>query len=158
MQPPSRLPQLQTRSRRNRQILPLLRLRTRQANGSSHHPESGDGRRLMMALSTGMYPSGNPAFFQIAAASDCGYDVEAMTRIDWGKERQRLTEHYAAMADGELQKIAAQFSSLTSMAQETLRTEMNSRGIQLTPAESANSRDNGAADKSVPVLIAQYLS
>jgi Putative prokaryotic signal transducing protein len=81
-----------------------------------------------------------------------------MTRIDWGKERQRLTEHYAAMADGALQKIAAQFSALTAMAQETLRTEMNSRGIQLTAAESANSRDNGAADKSVPVLIAQYLS
>jgi hypothetical protein len=80
-----------------------------------------------------------------------------MTQIDWENERQRLTERYAAMEDGELQKIAAQFSSLTPMAQETLRAEIDSRGMQIKSAPPG-ARDNGGTDKSAPALIAQFLS
>jgi hypothetical protein len=51
------------------------------------------------------------AFFQMAALPCYGYDADSMTQIDWEQERQRLAAHYAAMEDGELRKIAAQFSS-----------------------------------------------
>jgi len=62
-----------------------------------------------------------------------------MTEIDWERERQRLMARYAAIEDGELQKIAAEVSSSHPTAQEALRIDLHSRGIQI--GASANSRD-----------------
>jgi hypothetical protein len=111
----------------------------------------------MMALCTGMYPSGNLAFFQIAVASDCGYDAGAMTQMDWEKERHRLEARYAAMQDSELEKVAIDFSSLTAIARTVLHSEMSKRG--LTPAaEIAANHLRGIAESEArkPVMIRHY--
>ena len=49
---------------------------------------------------------------------------------DW----QRLTEHYREMSDGELEELAADFVDLTETAQQVLRNEMRSRGLDESPA------------------------
>jgi len=111
----------------------------------------------MMALSTGMYPSGNPAFFQIAAASDCGYDAGAMTQMDWEKECHRLEARYAAMQDSELEKVAVDFSSLTEIARTVLHSEMSKRGLT-PPAEIAANhlREIAESEARKPVIIRRY--
>lgn len=110
-----------------------------------------------MALSTGMYPSGNPAFFQIAAASDCGYDAGAMTQMDWEKERHRLEARYAAMQNSELEKVAVDFSSLTEIARTVLHSEMSKRGLT-PPAEIAANhlREIAESEARKPVIIRRY--
>ncbi|HEY1802148.1 MAG TPA: hypothetical protein VGG46_14560 [Terriglobales bacterium] len=44
-------------------------------------------------------------------------------------ERRRLTELYASMTDGELQKLASDEASLTDMAWEILEDELDYRGL-----------------------------
>lgn len=44
-------------------------------------------------------------------------------------ERRRLTELYAGMADGELQKLASESASLTDMAWAILEDELDHRGL-----------------------------
>jgi hypothetical protein len=44
-------------------------------------------------------------------------------------ERRRLTELYAGMADGELQKLASEAASLTDQAWEILEDELDHRGL-----------------------------
>src|ERR1700753_1959363 len=57
--------------------------------------------------------------------------LEAMRRIDWEKERTRLTHLYAGMEDGELEKIGANPDSLTAVACQVLAAEMLKRGMKL---------------------------
>jgi hypothetical protein len=54
-----------------------------------------------------------------------------MSKVDWEKERQRLTERYFAMEDGELNKIAADWDSLSDAARDVLQAEMSRRGLQM---------------------------
>jgi hypothetical protein len=56
---------------------------------------------------------------------------------DW----QRLTEHYRALSDEELEELAADFVDLTETAREVLRNEMRSRGL-----------DDPASARSAPAL------
>jgi hypothetical protein len=49
--------------------------------------------------------------------------------IDQAGEWQRLTEHYRAMYDEELLKLAAEFGDLTEMAKQVLRDELRIRGL-----------------------------
>jgi hypothetical protein len=42
---------------------------------------------------------------------------------------RRLSEHYAQMLDGELLKLASEYSDLTEVAQQALRDEMRKRGL-----------------------------
>jgi hypothetical protein len=44
-------------------------------------------------------------------------------------ELRRLTEHYREASDDELRDLAADFTDLTETAQQALRTEMQSRGL-----------------------------
>jgi hypothetical protein len=44
-------------------------------------------------------------------------------------EWRRLTEHYRALGEEELRALALDFSDLTEMAQQALRTELRSRGL-----------------------------
>jgi hypothetical protein len=44
-------------------------------------------------------------------------------------EWQRLVEHYRGLNDDELQGLAADFADLTDSAQQALRSEMRSRGL-----------------------------
>jgi Putative prokaryotic signal transducing protein len=97
------------------------------------------------------------AFFQIATAAATGYHAGAMTQMDWEKERQRLAARYAAMEDGELQKIAKDISLLTAVAQETLRAEMSKRGIPGgIESTTTQSNDGRGPDTAKPVIIRKY--
>jgi hypothetical protein len=59
------------------------------------------------------------------------YDLQAMSKVNWEKERQRLTERYFAMEDGELNKIAADWDALSDAARDVLQAEMSRRGLQM---------------------------
>src|ERR1700675_4284501 len=61
-----------------------------------------------------------------------------MAKIDWEKERQRLTALYASMEDAELEKIGVVPESLTHVARETLGTEMLRRGMKLPETGSVD--------------------
>ena len=52
-----------------------------------------------------------------------------MSQVDWNSERKRLRDRYAAMEDGELEKIASDAGGLTEVASEELKSEMERRGI-----------------------------
>jgi hypothetical protein len=48
---------------------------------------------------------------------------------DLNEQWRRLTEHYAQMLDGELLRLAGQYSDLTEVARQALREEMLKRGL-----------------------------
>ena len=45
------------------------------------------------------------------------------------EQRRRLSEHYSRMLDGELLKLANEYSDLTEVARQVLRDEMLKRGL-----------------------------
>ena len=53
-----------------------------------------------------------------------------MGRIDPERERWRLRQRYAAMRDGELEKVGRDPAALTEWAREALREEMVRRGLK----------------------------
>ena len=53
-----------------------------------------------------------------------------MSEIDSEQERRRLTALYSQMAEGELQEIAAEASTLTEVAQRALPDEFQRRGMR----------------------------
>jgi hypothetical protein len=59
-----------------------------------------------------------------------------MGTIDPEQERQRLTELYSGMADGELEELAIDFASLTDVARRTLKEEMVRRGLAFALPDS----------------------
>jgi hypothetical protein len=62
-----------------------------------------------------------------------------MTNQDNERERQRLTEIYSGMADGELAKIAQDSASLTDVARLALEEEIRRRGnVEAADVETAN--------------------
>jgi hypothetical protein len=56
-------------------------------------------------------------------------ETSAMAILDPWEERKRLAESYSRMADGELEKIAEDSASLTSLARQVLNDEMIRRGL-----------------------------
>ena len=64
------------------------------------------------------------------------YDFHVMTITDPERERQRLDALYSGMTDDELQKIDEDPASLTELARQTLRGEMNRRGLVDPPKET----------------------
>jgi len=58
-----------------------------------------------------------------------------MTSPDSERERQRLAEVYADKADEELAQLAAEASSLTELARETLRAVLSRRGLDIPLVE-----------------------
>jgi hypothetical protein len=74
-----------------------------------------------------------------------------MMRTNPVEEWRRLTEHYRALADHQLEELATEFADLTPEAQQVLRGEMRSRGLrdpQASPEapKSVNRFLNGQAD------------
>ncbi|HTR46359.1 MAG TPA: hypothetical protein VMM16_03095 [Verrucomicrobiae bacterium] len=59
-----------------------------------------------------------------------------MTDQNPGRERQRLAELYAGMADGELEKLAGEAATLSDVAREALRLETSRRGLAVVLQES----------------------
>jgi hypothetical protein len=76
-----------------------------------------------------------------------------MATMDWGKERKRLAEWYAAMENGELQEIANRPESLTDVARQVLRSEMASRGM---PALLEIRQPDAPKPSDPPVMIRRY--
>lgn len=60
-----------------------------------------------------------------------------MARLDSEEERQRLAKLYAAMSDGELEKVADDEASLTDAAREALRAEIERRDLKTALQEPA---------------------
>jgi len=58
-----------------------------------------------------------------------GGSILLLMQDDPNLEWQRLSEHYRQMSDEELRELAADFADLTDLAQQTLRSEMRSRGL-----------------------------
>jgi hypothetical protein len=57
--------------------------------------------------------------------------------LDAQRERRRLAANYAAMTDGELQKLARSAESLTELAWDTLEDELDRRQLELPEEEAA---------------------
>jgi len=85
------------------------------------------------------------------------YGVVIMGQIDELRERKRLAELYAGMANGELEEIAREPDSLTPIARNVLRTEMLSRGME-APTERTEAKESSASGNEAPgpVMIARY--
>lgn len=80
-----------------------------------------------------------------------------MRKIDWEKERQRLTALYANMEDGELNRIATDLDSLNDVAREVLRDEMLKRDREVPPqlaALAASAKQQ--AELSEPEIVGRY--
>jgi hypothetical protein len=58
--------------------------------------------------------------------------------LDEQRERQRLAANYAAMTDGELQKLAQSAESLTELAWDALEDEMDRRHLEFPDDELAD--------------------
>ena len=80
-----------------------------------------------------------------------------MAKIDWGKERERLTGIYAEMSDGELEKVAREADSLTDIARGALRSEMLSRGMP-APSETKPTVETPESDPvhPNPAIVGRY--
>ena len=66
-----------------------------------------------------------------------------MAKIDPEQERRRLAEFYAQQTDGELESVARQSNDLTEIARETLRAELEKRGLYVGSQENATAPDCG---------------
>ena len=67
---------------------------------------------------------------RLDAAREARYPYEVSAR-DNSEERARLARNYAAMSDGELQKLALNPQSLTEAAWEALEDELDGRNLEL---------------------------
>ena len=95
--------------------------------------------------------------FRVAIPVSKRYHARPMTQIDSEKEHQRLVARYAAMEDGELEKVALDFLSLTEVAKSVLHSEMSRRDLT-PPAEIAANHANEIAESEArkPVMIRRY--
>jgi hypothetical protein len=64
-----------------------------------------------------------------------------MTKVDPEEERQRLTERYAGMSEGELLKVGSDGESLTEVARQVLRSEFERRGLDTALFDSGVAAD-----------------
>jgi hypothetical protein len=81
-----------------------------------------------------------------------------MATSDQEKERQRLTKLYAEMADGELEKLAAEGAALGAAARGALKSELARRRLQTTLA-NPDSQETAIGEKSPEVVaLRRYTS
>ena len=73
-----------------------------------------------------------------------------MPDLEQSKERDRLARTYAAMTDGELQRLARNPEALTEMAWEALEDELDRRHLEL-PADEAQAHDEIQLRKLVTI-------
>ena len=72
---------------------------------------------------------------------------------DPAKERQRLMDVYSHMADGELQELAEDTASLTSLASQVLNDEMVRRGLPLQPDSSQPDHDGLPDEMALRAMV-----
>jgi hypothetical protein len=68
-----------------------------------------------------------------------------MPALDPTEERRRLAQFYAAMTDGELEKLADDADSLTALAREALEDELDRRNLDEIPEAPSLARDQISA-------------
>lgn len=75
-------------------------------------------------------------------------------RIDPVEEWQRLTQHYRALTDDQLEELAVDFADLTETAQQILRGEMRIRGLcdPQSPADLSKRSKTGPAPQQEAVF------
>jgi len=95
--------------------------------------------------------------FRVAIPVSKRYHALPMAQIDSEKEHRRLVTRYAAMEDGELEKVALDFPALTEVAKGVLHSEMSRRDLT-PPAEIAANYANEIAESEArrPVMIRRY--
>lgn len=73
------------------------------------------------------------------------------------RERRRLAEWYASMADGELEKVAADAGSLSDAAREALESEISRRGAAIaSPAGLSPSEAEEDAEPPRPLILRSF--
>jgi hypothetical protein len=74
-------------------------------------------------------------------------------------ESQRLRAFYAGLADGELEKLAAEAEDLTEVAKQALEAEITRRRLQLTsemPTPTAPPTNLGEPDQAGLVIVGRF--
>jgi hypothetical protein len=74
--------------------------------------------------------------------------------MDPERERIRLAELYAGMADGELEALAEDWDSLTDAAHQALKDEMARRGLSIAMEEAPPTADDTQLRE--PVTVAEF--
>ena len=74
-----------------------------------------------------------------------------MSDLDPEEERRRLTERYAAMSDGELEKLDERAHSLTEVARQTLERELDRRELAVADDTSQPPADELAVRELVSI-------
>jgi len=70
------------------------------------------------------------------------------------RESQRLAAHYREVSDDELRDLAADFADLTETAQQALRTEIQSRGLQSSGLTDPLRATNARSASNAPLITA----
>ena len=74
-----------------------------------------------------------------------------MPSSDLEYERQRLSQLYADMSDGELELIGKDSAALTDMAQQALHDELGRRKLNITVEEPVAPPDTNSSNSLVTV-------
>ena len=80
-----------------------------------------------------------------------------MAEQNIGRERQRLTEVYAGMEDGELEKLASEAATLSDVAREALRAELSKRKIHVALQITASAERQQEDEHPALVTIRKFL-
>ena len=98
----------------------------------------------------------DPPWHALCLAMGCGSCVipVIMTFVDPEQERQRLTELYARMSKGELRQLHNEAESMTEVAGQALRSEIERRSLGTCDSKT------GADDVEFRelILIRQYMN
>jgi hypothetical protein len=78
-----------------------------------------------------------------------------MAQIDPEREKERLSELYSGMSDGELQKIGRDPTGLTEWAKAVLSKEMHKRGLEWS-AEPKKNSTTALTEKTEIVNLGSY--
>jgi hypothetical protein len=84
------------------------------------------------------------------------YIARTMATLDSEKERRRLAELYGGMADGELEKLAADASSLSDAARSALQFELNRRGSETAMTDPVATAPLSEQEPLGPVTLRRF--
>jgi hypothetical protein len=79
-----------------------------------------------------------------------------MATVDPEKERRRLGQLYAGMADGELEKIAEDAASLSDVAREALQSELGRRHSDFALPDPISFPPPDPEEPPRPVILRRY--
>jgi putative signal transducing protein len=86
------------------------------------------------------------------------YNASIVTEQNSESERQRLTELYASMADGELEKLAGEAATLSDIAREALSRELSNRKIHVALQSASSATEREKDEHPALVTIRRFLN